>query len=87
METTNHPTLIFIKLNIIEFVWRNFCYCSQSARNENGVDLKLGRGQLLPKGFKIISGKIFVLISFRPSKVNYLYSQILRFILVLQYFE
>ncbi|XP_018053303.1 PREDICTED: regulating synaptic membrane exocytosis protein 1 [Atta colombica] len=29
---------------------------SQSARNENGVDLKLGRGQLLPKGFKIISG-------------------------------
>ncbi|XP_018353943.1 PREDICTED: regulating synaptic membrane exocytosis protein 1 isoform X2 [Trachymyrmex septentrionalis] len=29
---------------------------SQSARNENGVDLKLGRGQLLPKEFKIISG-------------------------------
>ncbi|XP_077264396.1 regulating synaptic membrane exocytosis protein fife isoform X3 [Temnothorax americanus] len=29
---------------------------SQSARNENGVDLKLGRGQLLPKGYKIISG-------------------------------
>ncbi|KYN07025.1 Regulating synaptic membrane exocytosis protein 1 [Cyphomyrmex costatus] len=29
---------------------------SQSARNENGVDLKLGRGQLLPKGFKINSG-------------------------------
>lgn len=58
MEARNHPTLIFIKLNIIEFVWHNFCYCSQSARNENGVDLKLGRGQLLPKGYKIISGKI-----------------------------
>ncbi|KAL0117950.1 hypothetical protein PUN28_008967 [Cardiocondyla obscurior] len=29
---------------------------SQSARNENGVDLKLGRGQLLPKGYKINAG-------------------------------
>ncbi|XP_020291700.1 regulating synaptic membrane exocytosis protein 1 isoform X3 [Pseudomyrmex gracilis] len=29
---------------------------SQSTRNENGVDLKLGRGQILPKGYKIMSG-------------------------------
>ncbi|XP_026827027.1 regulating synaptic membrane exocytosis protein 1 isoform X2 [Ooceraea biroi] len=29
---------------------------SQSAKNENGVDLKLGRGQVVPRAFKIISG-------------------------------
>ncbi|KAK1136530.1 hypothetical protein K0M31_001081 [Melipona bicolor] len=29
---------------------------SQSARNENGVDAKLGRGQVPPKGFKMIPG-------------------------------
>ncbi|XP_026667460.1 regulating synaptic membrane exocytosis protein 2 [Ceratina calcarata] len=29
---------------------------SQLARNENGVDAKLGRGQVPPKGFKIIPG-------------------------------
>lgn len=54
----NHFEFKFIKLNVTEFVWLS-CYCSQSARNENGVDLKLGRGQVLPKGYKIISGKIF----------------------------
>ena len=32
---------------------------SQSARNENGVDAKLGRGQVPPKGFKMIPGKEF----------------------------
>ncbi|XP_014478309.1 PREDICTED: regulating synaptic membrane exocytosis protein 1 isoform X2 [Dinoponera quadriceps] len=29
---------------------------SQSAGNENGVDIKLGCGQVLPKGYKMISG-------------------------------
>lgn len=52
---TNQFKFIFIKLNIIEYVWFSYC-CSQLARNENGVDLKLGRGQVLPKGYKIISG-------------------------------
>lgn len=53
----NQFKFLFIKLNIIEYVWFSYC-CSQSARNENGVDLKLGRGQVLPKGYKIISGNI-----------------------------
>lgn len=51
----NHFKFKFIKLNVTEYMWLSCC-CSQSARNENGVDLKLGRGQVLPKGYKIISG-------------------------------